>query len=60
MAKRLGESQDEVEQELRKAEAEGKAIDVLLGNLPARAREDAARLYTSLLVTRANLLSVVH
>jgi len=60
VAKRLGESQEEVEQELRKAEAEGKAIEALLQGLPARAREDAARRYGSLLVTRANLLSVVH
>jgi hypothetical protein len=60
IAKRLGESQDEIELELRKAEAEDEAIDAVLTGLPVRAREGAARLYGALLAARANLLSVVH
>lgn len=59
VAKRLGESEQEAEKELRQIEDDGRAIDALLTCLPPRDREEAARRIGSLLVTRANLCAVV-
>ena len=59
LAKRLGEPEEEVEKELRKAEDDSRAIDTLLTALRTRDREDAARRFGSLLATRANLCAVV-
>jgi hypothetical protein len=59
VAKKLGESEADVEKELRKAEDDGKAIDSLLTGLSPRDREDAARRFGALLATRANLCAVV-
>jgi len=59
VAKRMGESEAEAAEEIRKAENDGRAINALLIGLPVRVRENVARRYGSLLVARANLCAVV-